>query len=268
MTTGIELLQVLQARGDEPEVQQGRLVIHPKSGAKVPREWLRENEAKVLIAICQTVGIEALEYLSFSTGWYGKKRYPGVTLQFRSVITGELFYAIFNAHLTRQRNSRAGRKGEPLRNKQFRVGNCSHFYRFWLRTGLKFPPRLSAFSGCMGNLRGVLFSATVGGRARIDVSSLFPLSVSSHHVRDAIALNSRSTRHGQDINNLETSIVNIDCAQPAVVAGLQRNSGACVLSYGNKVSTRKRGNKEYHKPPQCQSTEEWLDVYKQADAAV
>ena len=96
------------------------------------------------------VGPPAFE--SFSTGCYGVN-YGGVTLQFIYLVTGENYYAIFNAELSRKRSARRYRAGTRLPGEQFRISRRHLFYRFWRNTGLPVPPRLGAFHDYMRNQR-------------------------------------------------------------------------------------------------------------------
>ena len=119
-----------------------------------------------------------LEFESFSIGFYGGG-FGGVTLQFIDLATGENYYAIFNAELSRKRATRRHQAGTRLPGKQFRISRRHLFYRFWWNTGLPVPPRLGAFHDYMGNLRKLQFSAElVADRPnRLNASSLQPLQI-------------------------------------------------------------------------------------------
>ena len=119
-----------------------------------------------------------LEFESFSTGFYGGG-FDGVTLQFIDLVTGENYYAIFNAELSRKRATRRHHAGTRLPGKQFRISRRHLFYRFWRDTGLPVPPRLGAFHDYMGNLRKVQFSGELVADKpnRLNASSLQPLQI-------------------------------------------------------------------------------------------
>ena len=128
-----------------------------------------------------------LEFESFSTGFYGVG-FGGVTLQFIDLATGENYYAIFNAELSRKRATRRHQAGTRLPGKQFRISRRHLFYRFWRNTGLPVPPRLGAFHDYMGNLRKLQFSGELvaGKPNRLNASSLQPLQINrlphnAHH---------------------------------------------------------------------------------------
>ena len=128
-----------------------------------------------------------LEFESFSTGFYGGG-FGGVTLQFIDLATGENYYAIFNAELSRKRATRRHLAGTRLPGKQFRISRRHLFYRFWRKTGLPVPPRLGAFHDYMGNLRKLQFSGELVADKpnRLNASSLQLLQINrlpqnAHH---------------------------------------------------------------------------------------
>ena len=128
-----------------------------------------------------------LEFESFSTGVYGGG-FDGVTLQFIDLVTGENYYAIFNAKLSRKRSTRRYQAGTRLPGKQFRISRRHLFYRFWRNTGLPVPPRLGAFHDYMGKLRKLQFSGELVADKpnRLNASSLQLLQINrlpqnAHH---------------------------------------------------------------------------------------
>lgn len=88
---------------------------------------------------------DAFRYEGYSAGRYEEHKSAGVTLRFTSVLTGETAYAIFNVDLTRKRTTVGGKAGAPLPAGEFRVGERSHFYKFWQGTGLPLPERMQRF---------------------------------------------------------------------------------------------------------------------------
>ena len=71
-----------------------------------------------------------LQYISYSTGLYGRKNAGGVTLQLLCERTGEDYYVIFNADIKRKRNFKDKKAGTPLPKGRFSVGRKSAFYKF------------------------------------------------------------------------------------------------------------------------------------------
>lgn len=264
------LLATLVNRGDAVSIEQGRLVINPASGKSVPVQWLQNHSPMLLREILAALGIEAFEYVSYTTGWYGRSKAAGVTLQLVSVVTGINTYTIFNADLSRDRTTKAGAKGSPLPKGHFRIGKRSHFYRFWHSTQLPLPKRLSSLHDYMGNLRGILFTAdkAPGQENRLDAGLLAPLSISAKEIRKAFKPDSSRTVSGQTTDNRQTSMPDKDSPQAHINRGLQDSSATCSTNYGKAViSTRDNtvltSPASLHKRPEEQTTEEWLDDYFQ-----
>lgn len=265
-------IRKLLSRGDEICIELGRLVIRPISGMPVPPDWFQEHSPALIREVLTTLGVEAYEYCSYTTGHYGSRKLPGLTLQFQSAVTDESAYAIFNAELTRSRSTEAGKKGAPLPAGHFRVGKRSHFYRFWQSTGLPEPKRLAALHDYMGNLRGILLTAdgTEGHQNRMDAGSLQPLSVPALNVRRAFLPDSLRTVPGQVSDNIQTRVPDKDSAQALAVRGFQPKTTTCHGNYGKAVISE-HVNKEIgssplsHQRPEEQTTEEWLADYSSPD---
>lgn len=256
----------LLRRGDTVSIELGRLAIQPASGKPVPPEWIAANTARLCREVLMAVGMDAFEYTDYSTGHYGKTRSAGVTLRFVSVVSGQSAYAVFNADLTRQRNTTSVKAGAPLPKGQFRIGKRSHFYKFWMGTGVPFPRRLSAMHDYMGKLRGILFTGALSGD-RVDAGSLAPINLSAAQLRSAILPDNSRTTSGQAPDNSRTSVPDKETPTAQAPCGLQRNQTTCVSNHENKL-IRKDDNKTGStnalptpKPPQEQTVDEWLDAY-------
>lgn len=253
-------------RGDTVSIERGQLVIQPASGKPVPPEWLTANTARLCREVLTAVGMDAFEYIGYSTGHYGKSRSAGVTLQFVSVLSGQSVYAVFNADLTRQRNTATAKAGTLLPKGQFRIGKRSHFYKFWLGTGLPFPRRLAAMHDYMGKLRSVLVTGSVT-EDRFKVGSLAPVSLTAEQFRAAVLPDNIRTISGQAPDNSRTKVPDKEYATAQEPCDLQPNQTTGVANHGNKV-IRICGNKDTpntpsptHRPPHEQSVDEWLEAY-------
>lgn len=253
-------------RGDTVSIERGQLVIQPASGKPVPPEWLTANTARLCREVLMAVGMDAFEYIGYSTGHYGKSRSAGVTLQFVSVLSGQSVYAVFNADLTRQRTTAAGKAGALLPKGQFRIGKRSHFYKFWLSTGLQMPDRLQRFYKCMGKLSSILVVGAVSND-RFDAHTLQPLSLSADDVSRALSGHKQGTIKAQGGHNQGTTSGHKETDPAQAPCGLQPNQTTGVANHGNKV-IRMCGNKALpntptntHRPPQEQSVDEWLEAY-------
>lgn len=256
----------LLSRGDAVSIELGQLAIQPASGKPVPPDWISTNRARICREVLTLVGLDAFEYVGYSTGHYGKTRSAGVTLQFVSMLSGQSVYAVFNADLTRQRNTATAKAGALLPKGQFRIGKRSHFYKFWMGTGLPFPRRLAAMHDYMGKLRSVMVTGSVTDD-RFKVGSLVPVSLTAEQFRAAILPDNIRTIPGQAPDNSRTKAPDKEMPTYHEPQGLQPIPTTCASSYGNKV-IRKEGYKTIPytpihspKPPQEQSVDEWLDAY-------
>ena len=263
-----ELLGLLLARGDTVSIERGVLVIAPASGKSVPSDWLSDNSETLIRQILGVIGLDAYRYQSHKTGHYGSRRSAGLTLQFQSVISDDEAYAIFNAELTRARNTASGKKGDPLPAGQFRAAPGSHLTKFWQSAGIALK-RLAAMHDYIGRLRNVLFSASpTPGRddGRLDAGSLRALNIPSALIQQAIGLENQPTKTGQATDTPRTSRPNKDNAQSQQPCGAQPIMATWSSHYGNTV-IRERGNTvnlqstPARTPPQEQSVEEWLADY-------
>ena len=256
----------LLSRGDTVSIELGQLAIQPASGKPVPPEWINTNRARLCREVLISVGLDAFEYVGYSTGHYGKTRSAGITLQFVSMLSGQSVYAVFNADLTRQRNTATAKAGSLLPKGQFRIGKRSHFYKFWMGTGLPFPRRLSAMHDYMGKLRNVLLTGSLGGD-RLDAGSLVPVSLSAEQFRKAVLPDNFRTISGQLPDKNRTNVPDKEIATGHEPQGLQPIPTTCTSNHENKL-IRKDEYKtipytpiDTPKPPQEQSVDEWLDAY-------
>lgn len=260
------LVTKLLSRGDTVSIELGRLTIQPASGKPVPAEWLIESTPDICRTILKASGLNAFEYVGYKTGHYGKHKAPGLTLRFASVVTGETAHAIFNVDMTRQRTTLAGKAGEPLPTGQFRVGERSHFYKFWLGTGLQMPDRLQRFHKCMGKLSGILFDGTLNND-RFDAHTIRPVSLTAEQVRMTVLGHKEGTTKAQLRHKEGTRSGHKETAPDHTTIGFQQIQSACAANHENKL-IRKHDNKmspitpiPAPKAPQDQSVDEWLADY-------
>lgn len=273
---------------------QGKLLIKPSSGLEVPSHWLKQYEPLLINDICQLFNITPLKYVSYSTGSYGSKKNDGITLQFINLQTNENAYLIFNAGLKRTRNSRGGKKGEPLPSKQFIVSERSSFYKFWCSTGLPLPRSLSKFYECMGKLKQLNFTGKVDLNNRIIDKTVPLLEVTYQQIlaRKQLTLSGNKNANltakeplifRQATAKEPLSFTAKDIELDHTSNGLAPNQSTCPTKYGNTVirkaviskglnlvitpiNTLKdkqideniNGGISKNKRPEDQSTDEWL----------
>jgi len=179
-------MAVLLDWGYSVSIESGHLIINPNNKMPCVKHLTNSHKLKLIVEILQKIGRDALTFHSHSASKYGPTLAGGVTLQFTHVLTGSEAYAIFNANLTRSRNTKSGRAGDPLPTKQFRVAKHSGFCKFWASTGL--PPRkLSSYYEYMGKLKPLFFESQdiSNSNDRLDSSLLKPLQISFQEVKEA-----------------------------------------------------------------------------------
>ena len=264
------LAKKLLSRGDTVSIERGRLVIESASGKPVPPEWISANSRDICRSVLLAVGMDAYEYTGHRTGHYGKHRAAGLTLFFASVVTGETAHAIFNVDLTRKRTTAGGKAGDPLPAGQFRVGERSHFYKFWLGTGLAFPRRLAAMHDYMGKLSSVLLTGSLTGD-RFKAGSLAPVNLTAGQFRKAVFPDNSRTSAGQLPDNSRTNVPDKEIPTGHESRGLQANSTTCVANHENKLigkddnKTASPTDLPNPKPPKDQTVDEWLVAYDSFD---
>lgn len=260
------LIRLLK-KSDEISIDSGRLVIHPKSKKAVPQAWLDEHSEEIIKDILAGIGRDAYQYYEYGTGFYGPKLLSGVTLHFRSVVKRSHAYTIYNAELSRSRSTVAGKKGERLPAGQFRIKSqrCG-FHKFWERSGLKVPTRLSAFHDYMGNLKGILFIAdgSDSDSERLDSKTLRPLSVTAEEIERAFLADNSLTVSSQKADNFQTTLPDKKFAPGHRKQGSQARSNTCSSPHDKAVN---RSRSVVHRsptpktPPPEQDHEEWLEDY-------
>jgi len=255
----------LLMRGDSIAIGQGRLTILPASGIPVPDEWMTENHDPLVLDILHSTGIDALRYVGYSTGLYEvapKVKRSGVRLHLVSLATDEDVTAFFNADIYRARDTKGGKAGAPLPKGEFRVGERSAFYKFWLSTGLKMPERLQRFNRQMGTLRHVLLTGELAG-GRVSAATLKPLTISADAVSLGVAGHNSDTIQTQLGHNSDTSLGHKETPRTHTPQGLQPIPTACAPSCVDKYTSRHvyKGEESNPlpdtKPPQEQTDEEW-----------
>ena len=217
------LVPMLLSRGDIISIERGLLEVVPASGKHVPKKWLSGNHVAIVTEILRKTGQEGIVYSEYTTGRYGHKLASGVTLQFKSVLEGAEAYAIFNADLTRKRNTKHGRAGDPLPKGQFHVAKGSGFCKFWASTGLP-SRRLSSYYEHMGNLSQFFFEPQdiYASNNRLKSSQLQPLQISCVEIEQAFNCADKApTINRQHTDKPPTEATDKETLQPLKTLDLQ-----------------------------------------------
>jgi len=193
------LLKQLLWRGDRLSIEAGQIVLIPKSGNQAAADaWLADNFEKLLSEVVEITGTRAFVYHGYSRGKYGRSKAGGVTLNLTNVDTGEQAFCIYNVNVTRDKNTRYGKKGSMLPDGHFTPPKGGDFILFWKRCGLPLPRRLSSFHDYMGKLRQIIFTADYDEGEKIDKKSLRPLEISYQHLLECTGVATYSTAISPD----------------------------------------------------------------------
>lgn len=264
------LIQGLLKRGDQVALAKGKVVITPISGRQVPNNWLDDHRNGLIDCIINRLSLNAYIYEGFTTGKYGEHCNAGVCLQFIELLTGKGVYAIFNVELHRQRNTASGKKGSPLPGKQFRVRKNHEFCKFWVRSGLSLPKRLSAFHDYMGNLKGVVFTGKLTKADRLDCQSITTLNVTDQQLRETFEVidsaDKLQTVSLQHPDKSPTIYPDNELAETQTQQNFRSIYATCLSNYGlrNQGGAEARGVVipiDCIKKPEEQTAEEWLADY-------
>ena len=186
--TDIQLKKSLLARvlkHGSVAIECGRLVVTPNNGKPVPQKWLDENGPNVVSQILKELGTDdAYYYFGYSLGKHGESFASGLTLHFKSVMTDESLYAMFNIELTRIRATKYGKVGGKLAKGQFHVQKHGAFLKFWDSSGAVRPKSNTEFHKRMGNLKPLFFTGQVnqGKAGKLVNETLKPLNMTAKKV--------------------------------------------------------------------------------------
>jgi len=255
-------------------MDNGQVVIHPRSGRDIPPEWLFKHESNLVIEILSLLGRNGFYYQSYTTGNYGKHRSGGVALQFSAIATGEEAYSIFNASLRYQKKTKNHKKGDPLPKGRFNPAKKSNFITFWKDTGID-NPRPSTYHDYMGKLKGIAFTGSysdpIGSdKKRLITETIKPLTISHQELLAATETqqqpDKQQTTSIQRPDNYPTSSPDKQLPPSLPRQGVEPILTTGVDNYGTRLkgSAVTRATHTPPKPPQEQSVNEWLAGYGDA----
>jgi len=230
-TDGSYMLRKLLARGDQVYIQKGRLVIQPGSGKAVQDEWFAQNETELITSILLVTCRNAYYYQDYSAGNFGGGRYPGISMSFVELNTFGTVYCCYNAELTRTRNSKYGRKGQPLKIGQFHPPTSGKFVKTWRSLGMEMPRRISEFHEKMSSLKGILFSLSIGSGSKVDKDKISTLEIPFELIHLALhgegSSGNHSAKHRQPIGNSSAKVFGKEVDVSEEMRGSERISTAC-----------------------------------------
>jgi len=273
MINQTSLLYRMLSRGDEISINQGVLDIRPASQKPVSVSWVKDNRDQLVKEVAVLLERDLLVYLDYSAGGYSSNCYSGITLQFQWLVSCVDGYAIFNADLKRAKSTKSGNKGTPLPKRQFRAGLRSKFVKFWKRSGIKMPPRLSSFHDYMGKLKQRVFIANDLEGEKLDKDSIEPFNITASEISKCYSLiaDKNQTNNIQDTDKTQTiypdKVFTQSCNRAASEGNITTGISNCGTRSSGSTDTSSSiiQYKEGKKPPSDQTNEEWLDDYNKGD---
>jgi len=259
------MLENILKKGVKLAINNGHLIIEQELDSD-QQKWFDEHKEKIIQVIVKKLKMNVFIYENYSTGNYGKHKYSGVTLNFTNLLTGESAYIIFNIYLKRMRTTNYGKKGTPLPKGHFSVGKKQSFYKFWQKTKLEIPRRLSSFHDYMGKMKGLLFMFEIKEKEKLDKNSMALLSIDHEKLKRLFISDSFPTTHGQVSDNSQTKNSDKLIQLPYRNNGTQANQTTSKTNYG----LSKQGSTDTRESissvitpisPTNQTIEQWLDDY-------
>jgi len=258
-------------------MDRGQVSIQPASGRDIPPEWLIKHGGDLVIEMLSLLGRNGFYYESYTTGNYGKHRSGGVTLQLSDITTGDSAYSVFNADTCYQRNTKLHKQGDPLPNGQFRPAKKGNFINFWQGTGIKAPPRPSAYHDYMGKLKGIAFegrySDPLGSdKERLITDTLKPLNISHQELLAALDTQQQpdkfQTTPIQRPDNYPTNLPDKQLPPSPIQQGVEQVLTTGVNDYGTRLKGSAVIRDAYlpSKPPWEQTDDEWYADWDKRDS--
>jgi len=233
---------MLLSRGDIISIERGLLVVIPASGKRVPQEWLHNNGAGIVTEILKKTGQEGIAYSEYTAGRYGDILASGVTLQFKRVLSGANIYAIFNADLTRSRNTKHGKAGDPLPKGHFHLTKGSAFLKFWDKAGVPRAVSRTDFHRRMGNLKPLVFTGDFhcSKQGKLINDTINPLDITYEQVIKAYRLSDNPVITRRQLS--DKSVIRVsdkETLKSSETLRLKADSATSAYRYGNKVISNK-----------------------------
>ena len=157
-------------------------------------------------------------------------------------MTGVKAYAIFNANLTRSRNTKSGKAGDPLPTGQFHLAKGATFIKLWNNAGVKKPSSSTEYYKRMGNLKKLIFTGNPHAteQDRLVSGSIKPLEITLDEILKAYNLSDSSAIIERQLcDNPAIRVSDKKTLQASETLGLQTDSTAGAICYGKTVIRNK-----------------------------
>jgi hypothetical protein len=249
-TDPLQLARGLIERGDSLLIKSGLLEIYPKSGKKVPCEWLSDNEEGMVATLLWMTRRKGYRYIRFTRSGegYSGGRFPGVTLHFREVESDHNAYLVFNTQVIKA-------SGELRKKNEFLPPADGSLVKFWKRTVGNLPnQRRSRMWEHMGKLKPYLYQINTRPDGKGENKPGGLLNIPFEDIKASLT----------DEQRTDSTDGNIP--QSNVSSGLEVNPITCRLNHELSHQERKISRKPYSSVDVSnKTTEEWLEHYSSLD---
>ena len=260
-TDPLQLARGLIERGDSLLIKSGLLEIYPKSGKKVPCEWLSDNEEGMVATLLWMTRRKGYRYIRFTRSGegYSGGRFPGVTLHFREVESDHNAYLVFNTDVIKP-------SGQLRKKNEFLPPKDGSLVKFWKRTVGDLPnQRRSRMWEHMGKLKPYLYQINTRPNGKGENKSAGLLNIPFEDIKASLTDKQR-THYGQVTDAQRTNSTDGNIPQSNVSSGLEVNPITCRLNHELSHQERKISRKPYSSVDVSnKTTEEWLKQYSSLD---
>jgi hypothetical protein len=187
MTT---IIKQLFDKGYSVSIDNGKLNISTSNGREIPSQWLTDYSNRVASEVAQLLNQSIYSYSHYKTGIFCRGVAPGVMVTFIDLYTREDAFAIFNATLKRQRNTKLAKAGGALRKGVFNIGTRSALYKLWFKLGLDLPRRPSELYKSMGKLKSLYLTGENSNSTKLANNTIRPFSCDSKVIIEILSGNS------------------------------------------------------------------------------
>ena len=260
------------------QIEHGRLAVSNVTGQEVQ---LNQQESESLLSdIAGLVDIPLAHYKYYTAGKF-KGRYEGINLQLKCLnIPPYDRFTLFNAELTYQRTikNHGKKKGDSLPKNQFTPKPESNFIKLWEACKIPKPASRTRYHERMGKLKGIILTGKVDPINDEKLNEICPFDI-SHTELEHLLEHSHRISSTQITHNDRIKLAHKEQSQTYTTHTLEPDSSYGEDSLRLKV-IRESGNKvliEEHRDsdippyseenkqaikPQLQTTNEWLEEYK------
>ena len=274
------MINKLINKGDYVAIEDGLLVIKPASGKPVPDKWLKDNSNNLVNEILKLTNSAAYRFTHHTTAVEPGYSSDRLTLWFVSYTSGCEVLAHFNVDLNRKRNGAKNKAGTKLPPGEFIPRKQSKYVQWWSGLNLPKPRYPSEYHRKLHHLKALLFSGetdlTKNHQVRFKDKNIELLNIDFDYIK--LSSNIEFSRLTGGELAVKERLIGGEYAVKDGGEGntaTSINTGSPAISECVSESVRLKNNVirttcsvDVKKPPQEQSTDEWLADYNKRDTEI